>query len=95
MCKFAKNFLVTILAFRYAIREIKSARITVDEYLSPISFSDKLDYYLDCRINNIDSRVALVKSDPVLLIGQTSVLVRLPKNSHWPGNLSSKKSIVK
>ena len=38
MCKFPENFLVTILAFEYEIREIKSARTRVDENLSPISF---------------------------------------------------------
>ena len=91
MCKFPENFLVKILAFGYEIREIKSARTRVDENLSTNVISDKLAYYLDCRIDDIDSRVALVKSEPVLLIGQTSVLVRLPKKSHWPGKFKFQK----
>ena len=91
MCKFPENFLVKILAFGYEIREIKSARTRVDENLSTNVISDKLAYYLDCRIDDIDSRVALVKSEPVLLIGKTSVLVRLPKKSHWPGKFKFQK----
>ena len=91
MCKFPENFLVKILAFGYEIREIKSARTRVDENLSTNVISDKLAYYLDCRIDDIDSHVALVKSEPVLLTGKTSVLVRLPKKSHWPGKFKFQK----
>ena len=91
MCKFPENFLVKILAFGYEIREIKSARTRVDENLSTNVISDKLAYYLDCRIDDIDSHVALVKSEPVLLTGKTSVLVRLPKKSHWPGKFQFQK----
>ena len=91
MCKFPETFLVKILAFGYEIREIKSARTRVDENLSTNVISDKLAYYLDCRIDDIDSCVALVKSEPVLLIGRTSVLVRLPRKSHWPGKFKFQK----
>ena len=83
--------MVKILAFGYEIREIKSARTRVDENLSTNVISDKLAYYLDCRIDDIDSHVALVKSEPVLLTGKTSVLVRLPKKSHWPGKFQFQK----
>lgn len=79
MCKYTESFLIKILASGYECREIKSCRTRVDENLSTNVISDKLAYYLDCRIENIDSRVALVKSEPVLIIGKTSVLVRLPK----------------
>ena len=91
MCRFPENFLVKILAFGFEIREIKSARTRVDENLSTNVISDKLAYYLDCRIDDIDSHVALVKSEPVLLTGKTSVLVRLPKKSHWPGKFKFQK----
>ena len=91
MCKYTENFLIKILAFGYECREIKSCRTRVDENLSTNVISDKLAYYLDCRIENIDSRVALVKSEPVLLIGHTSVLVRLPKKRHWPGKIKFQK----
>ena len=91
MCKFPETFLVKILAFGYEIREIMSARTRVDENLSTNVISDKLAYYLDCRIDDIDSCVALVKSEPVLLIGRTSVLVRLPRKSHWPGKFKFQK----
>ena len=77
--------MVKILAFGHEVRQIKSCRTRVDENLSTNVISDKLAYYLDCRIDNIDSRVALVKSEPVLIIGRTSVLVRLPKKRHWRG----------
>ena len=85
MCKFPENFLIKILAFGYECREIKSCRTRVDESLSTNVISDKLAYYLDCRIKTIENRVALVKSEPVLIIGRTSVLVRLPKTRYWRG----------
>ena len=91
MCKYTGNFLIKILAFGYECREIKSYRTRVDESLSTNVISDKLAYYLDCRIKTIDNRVALVKSEPVLIIGHTSVLVRLPKKRHWPGKIKFQK----
>ena len=91
MYRSPENFLVKILAFGFDIRQIKSARTRVDENLSTNVISDKLACYLECRIDDIDSQVALVKSEPVLLTGKTSVLVRLPKRSHWPGKFKFQK----
>ena len=89
MCKFTENFLIKILAFGYECREIKSCRTRVDESLSINVISDKLANYLDCRIKTIENRVALVKSEPVLIVGRTSVLVRLPKKRQWRGKFQT------
>ena len=89
MCKYTGNFLIKILAFGYECREIKSCRTRVDESLSTNIISDKLANYLDCRIKTIENRVALVKSEPVLIVGRTSVLVRLPKKHQWRGKFQT------
>ena len=91
MYRSPENFLVKILAFGFDIRQIKSARTRVDENLSTNIISDKLAHYLECKIDDIDSHVALVVSEPVRLTGKTSVLVRLPKKSHWPGKFKFQK----
>ena len=68
--------------------------MSMDENLSQISF--QINWPITWTIREqYRQPYSFNQSDPVLLIGQTSVLVRLPKNSHWPGNLNSKKSIVK
>ena len=91
MYRSPENFLVKILAFGFNIRQIKSARTRVDENLTTNIISDTLANYLECKIDDIDSHLALVVSEPVRITGTTSVLVRLPKKSHWPGKYQFKK----
>ena len=85
------NFLVKILGFGFNIRQIKSARTRVDENLNENIISDVLAQYLECKVDDIDSHLALVVREPVRITGTTSVLVRLPKKSHWPGKFQFKK----
>ena len=91
MYRSPENFLVKILAFGFNIRQIKSARTRVDENLTTNIISDTLANYLECKIDDIDSHLALVVSEPVRITGKTSVLVRLPKKSHWPGKFKFQK----
>ena len=91
MYRSPENFLVKILAFGFNIRQIKSARTRVDENLTTNIISDTLANYLECKIDDIDSYLALVVSEPVRITGKTSVLVRLPKKSHWPGKFKFQK----
>ena len=85
------NFLVKILAFGFNIRQIKSARTRVDENLNENIISDVLAQYLECKVDDIDSHLALVVSEPVKITGTTSVLVRLPRKDHWTGRYQFKK----
>ena len=91
MYRSPENFLVKILAFGFNIRQIKSARTRVDENLNTNIISDTLAQYLECKIDDIDSHLALVVSEPVRITGTTSVLVRLPKKDHWTGKYQFKK----
>ena len=85
MSKYTENFLIKILAWGHEFCEIKSCRTRVDRSLSINVISDTFANYLDCRIEPIENRVALVKVEPILLVGRTSILVRLPKKRLWRG----------
>ena len=87
----SENFLVKILAYGFNIRQIKSARTRVDDNLNTNIISDALAQYLECKIDDVDSHLALVVSEPVRITGTTSVLVRLPKKDHWTGRYQFRK----
>ena len=79
------KFLIKILAWGHDCPKIKSCRVRVDRSLSINVISDTFANYLDCRIEPIENRLALVKGEPVQIVGRTFVLVRLPKKRLWRG----------
>ena len=85
MSEYTGNFLIKILAWGHECHKIKSCRTSVDRSLFINVISYMFANYLDCRIEPIENCLALVKGEPVLLVGRTCILVRLPKKRLWRG----------
>ena len=83
------KFLVNVLAWTDEIREIRSCNVRLDRSLSINVISESFATFLGCRITPIEPRLALVKYEPVRLVGHTSILIRLPKRSQWKGEFTT------
>ena len=74
-----KKILVDVLAWTDEIKEIKSCNVEIDRDLVINVISQSFASFLGCRITPEEPRLALVKNKPVRLLGQTNILIRLPK----------------
>ena len=85
MSEYTGNFLIKILAWGHECREIKSCRVRLDRSLSINVISKSFANFLDWLIDPIEHCLALVKQEPVRLVGRTCILIRLPKRSQRRG----------
>ena len=74
-----KKILVDVLAWTDEIKEIKSCNVEIDRDLVINVISQSFASFLGCRISPEEPRLALVKNEPVRLLGQTNILICKPK----------------
>ena len=83
-----KKILVDLLAWTDEIKEIKSCNVEIDRDLVINVISQSFASFLGCRISPEEPRLALVKNEPVRLLGQTNILIRLPKTKRRKGGFT-------
>ena len=81
-----KKILVDVLAWTDEIKEIRSSNIEIDRDLVINVISQSFASFLGCRITPEEPKLALVKNEPVRLLGRTNILIHLPKTKCRKGD---------
>ena len=83
-----KKILINVLAWTDDIKEIRSCTVRIDNDLAINVISQSFALFLGCRTTPEEPKLALVKNAPVRLVGQTNILVHLPKNKCRQGGFT-------
>ena len=82
-----KRVLVNVIPWMDEIEEIRSCNVRIDRNLTINIISKSSATFLGCRVTSEEPTLALVKYEPVKLVGKTHILLRLPKSKRKRANL--------
>ena len=80
-----KNILVNVIPWTEEVEEIRSVKVRIERNLAINIISLDFAYFIGCRIKIEQPTMALVKNEPLALLGKTNILIRLPKSQKRRG----------
>ena len=83
-----KKVLVNVIPWTDQVEEIRSCNVRIDRNLTINIISKSFAIFLGCRVISEEPTLALVKYEPVKLVGKTHILLRLPKSKRKLGKFT-------
>ena len=82
-----KKILVNVILWTGEVEEIRSVNVRIERNLAINIISLDFANFIGCRIKTEQPTMALVKNEPLSLLGKTNILIRLPKSQKKKGNI--------
>ena len=83
-----KRILVNVVTWTDEIEEIRSCNVRIDKELAINVISMNFASFLGARVTSEEPKLALVKNEPVKLLGKINILIRLPKTKRRKGTFT-------
>ena len=83
-----KKILVNVIPWTEQVEEIRSCNVRIERNLAINIISMNFATFLGCRVTSEEPTIALVKNEPVKLLGKTNILLRLPKSKKKRGTFT-------
>ena len=74
-----KKILVNVIPWTEEVEQIRSVNVRIERNLAINIISLDFANFIGCRIKTEQPTMALVKNEPLSLLGKTNILIRLPK----------------
>ena len=83
-----KRVLVNVIPWTEQVEEIRSCNVRIERNLAINIISLNFATFLGCRVKSKQPTIAMVKNEPVSLLGKTDILLRLPKSKTKRGTFT-------
>ena len=80
--------MVNVIPWTEQVEEIRSCNVRIERNLAINIISLNFATFLGCRVKTEQPTIALVKNEPVSLLGKTNILLRLPKSKKRRGTFT-------
>ena len=83
-----KKILVNVIPWTEEVEQIRSVNVRIERNLAINIISLDFANFIGCRIKTEQTTMALVKNEPLSLLGKTNILIRLPKTQNKSGTFT-------